>query len=179
MTREFSLRRPETRPSETDSTPADRSAPSSPKALTLLLLSQQPVCDLAPAELFPPDTLASLFTSEESEEGSAEPPSLLAALVITEVGASMPYVSAQIFAEGASSTPIVSDAWLALALALRYKPFGARLFITGGCLAHGAHHALRVSDARKHFPLLVTAAEVREQGNAAFDALRRAFPTKD
>jgi len=82
-----------------------------------------------------------------------------------------PFFHASSFPARTAAPALLEDAWLALALFLRYQPYGARLFATGEALAA----CPPLARARPLYPSLVTAAEVREQGRGASDGLLRAF----
>jgi hypothetical protein len=142
---------------------ADTSAPNSAEALTLLLLAQRPPCDLA--TLLPVEALCTAVGASLE----ADPP-VLGALVLTcaRDGA----FGAQLLASDGLSG-CVEDAWLAVALYLRYAALGARLFASGDCAS------LSLAEAHTRFPQLVAAAEVRAEGSAAGAALRRAFARSD
>jgi len=148
---------------------SDSSAPDSPQALTLLLLAQSPPCDLASAALLPPDALHRALSAGGA---SCADDARLSAVVVTSSPIGGAVFSCQLFSSEDGSAPaLLEDAWLALALFLRYQPYGARLFATGEALAA----CPPLARARPLYPSLVTAAEVREQGRGASDGLLRAF----
>ena len=158
---------------------ADGFSPTSPRALTLLQLAQTPPIDMGAAAVLPYDALARLTGDEES---------LLGAAIVATAGDAAAAVSgadgdsafaATLLAGGSSGVPVshdTADAWLAVALALRYRPYGARLFATQAALA-AAGVPLRELGTR--FPGAVSAADVAAEGAAAADSLRRAFINAD
>ena len=170
----------------------DASSPSSPRALTLLLLSQRPVCDLGTPQLFPPEALARLLATAAAAAAAdgdaaaadgaaaaadvaAYDDAVLNALVVTSGQESAAGFSAQLLASSgdAPHSAVVDDAWLAVALWLRYAPFGARLFATSDALASGA---VSKAEALARWPQYVSVETVREEGAAALAALRNALP---
>jgi hypothetical protein len=150
---------------------ADAFAPTSPRALTLLQLAQRPPIDMGAAAVLPYDSLAKITGDEES---------LLGAAIIAEAGddATGTAFAATLLASGsgAPGSYDVADAWLAVALSLRYAPYGARVFATRAALAA---NGVPLADLSARFPGAVSAADVAAEGAAAADSLRRAFTNAD
>ena len=147
---------------------ADAFAPTSPRALTLLQLAQRPPIDMGAAAVLPYDSLAKITGDEES---------LLGAAIIAMAGddASGTAFAATLLASGSDGAPgsyDTADAWLAVALSLRYAPYGARVFATRAALAASG---VPLGDLAARFPGAVSAADVAAEGAAAADSLRRAF----
>ena len=66
------------------------------------------------------------------------------------------------------------DAWLAVALALRYLPYGCRLF-ADVTLSDTSPPPLLLGDIATEFPLAMPRRAVASEGAAAVSNLRRAF----
>ena len=134
--------------------PSDAFSPSSPRALTLLQLAQSPPCDLA--TVLPFSALADATATHESDE------MLLGGVVLLSVA---PFNATLLAGNeaGVSGAHAVSDAWLAVALALRYRAYGARLFASQELLERDG---CELSRLRERFPQAVDSAYVRAQGAA-------------
>ena len=153
---------------------ADGFSPTSPRALTLLQLAQTPPIDMGAAAVLPYDALAKLTGDEESLLGAAIVATAGDAAAAASGGGSGAF-AATLLAGGSSGVPVshdTADAWLAVALALRYSPYGARLFATQAALAAAG---VPLGEIGARFPGAVSAADVAAEGAAAADSLRRAF----
>ena len=157
---------------------ADGFSPTSPRALTLLQLAQTPPIDMGAAAVLPYDALAKLTGDEESLLGAAIVATAGDAAAAAS-GADGSAFAATLLAGGSSGVPgsyDTADAWLAVALALRYSPYGARLFATQAALAAAG---VPLGELAARFPGAVSAADVAAEGAAAADSLRRAFINAD
>lgn len=161
----------------------DASAPTSPRALCLLLLAQarllrrrpslahrlshhpsqqRPPVDASSA--LPYDALPRLVGGDEA--------AVLGAVVLGTGGGGR---GASLLASSSSSplAPVtVDDDWLALALALRYGPLGCRLFVEAGAWAARSFDATLLAE---RFPTAVAADAVAAAGASAGELLREAF----
>ena len=157
---------------------ADGFSPTSPRALTLLQLAQTPPIDVGAAAVLPYDALAKLTGDEESLLGAAIVATAGDAAAAAS-GADGSAFAATLLAGGSSGVPgsyDTADAWLAVALALRYSPYGARLFATQAALAAAG---VPLGELAARFPGAVSTADVAAEGAAAADSLRRAFINAD
>lgn len=163
----------------------DRDAPTSPSALTLLQLAQQPAIDLGTVLSItalqaacgvPDGSLLGVVVLREDAVRLKEE-----AVGVASAGVGVPpsetNAAATLFASaaegaGAPATGLAKDGFTALALYLRYASLGARLFAPASLLSNGGFDA---SELATRYPAFVAAVDVAAQGAAAAALLRRAF----
>jgi hypothetical protein len=97
------------------------------------------------------------------------PDSLLGAAVVSS---SAPGSFCATLLCGSDSSVETSDAWLFLALALRYSPYGCRMFATSAAVEE---HGISGFSVVAAFPGFVHVGDVRRQGAGASAILGRAF----
>ena len=142
----------------------DTEAVGSVEALTLLQLAQQPSIDMGIK--LPYDALAKLTGNEDA---------VLGAVVINPPGDSSVGSGAvftfTLLTALAGGVFTITDAWTAVALALRYESLGCRIFI------EDFHFDVAAVDSAVAFPLALSRASAAAEGASAMEGLRRAFGT--